>query len=110
MASLYYQLSIHPEERAIRRFEINETNFDESEHLKKFSWIYPIICLNAQITNEKIENIFKENFNPKILQFIQKDYFQVENEGDKAYDIRKIKILIFLLTTNANELDYSDKV
>lgn len=108
--SFYYNLSKHNEEKLIRRFEINESNLEDSDHLKKFSWIYPVICLNAKVTNEKIENIFRENFNPKLLELIKKDYFQVENEGEKSYDMRKIKILIFLLTTNTNTNENSDKV
>lgn len=127
--SFYYNVSKHNEEKAIRRFEVNESNLEDSDHLKKFSWIYPIICLNAKPTNEKIEDIFKENFNPKILELIKRDYFNIkvekekENESEneeekekekekekKNYDIRKIKLLIFLLTTNSSDNENSDKV
>lgn len=109
-SNFYFQISKYNEENSIRRFEIEETNLDESNHLKKFSWIYPIICLDAQVTNEKIEGIFKDNFNPTILKFIRRDYFQITNEEVKSFDLKKIKILIFLLTTNASDLNYSDKV
>lgn len=108
--SFYYNISKHNEERAIRRFEVNETNIEDSDHLKKFSWIYPSICLNAKVTKEKIENIFKENFSPKMLELIKKDYFQIENDGEKIYNIRKINLLIFLLTTSSADSENSDKV
>jgi hypothetical protein len=107
--SFYYNVSKHAEEKNIRRFEVNETNFEDSDFLKKFSWIYPIISFNAKITDEKIENIFKENFNPKILDLLKKEYFKIDN-GETTYDIRKIKLLIFLLTTNSSESGNSDKV
>ena len=89
--SFYFSISKHIEEKAIRRFEVNETNFEDSDFLKKFSWIYPIISFNAKITDLKIESIFKENFNPKILDLIKKDYFKAEN-AETSYDIRKIKL------------------
>ena len=112
--SFYYNLSKHAEERAIRKFEIDATNLEESDYLKKFAWVYPIICLNAKVNNKKIENIFKENFDPQILKLIAKEYFKRTNEDGEPksgdYDIRKIRILILLLTSNSFESDVSDKV
>ncbi len=102
------------EERQIRRFEMNDMiNQDNSEFLKKFAWVYPMMCFDSDDTtsNENIENIFRENFNLKILKFIQNsDYLKKIVNEKKVYDFRKIRILIFMLTTNSNENDYSDKV
>lgn len=102
------------EERMIRRFETTDLiNQDNSEYLKKFSWISPMICFDSEEASAQsfIEAVFKENFNVRVLRFIQKgDYFKRQVDGKSVYDLKKIRILIFLLTTNNNEVNYSDKV
>lgn len=112
--SAYLSGTVYLEERQIRRFEIADLiNQDNSEYLKKFSWIYPMICIDSDdlTADTAIENIFRENFNLRILKFIQKgDYFKKLINGKAIYDLRKIRILVFLITTNTNEVNYSDKV
>lgn len=112
--SSYITASKYIEEGQIRRFEMtNIINIDNSECLKKFSWIYPMICVDSDNFNAdtNIENIFNENFNTKILKLIQNgNYFKFEYNGKQVYDIKKLRILVFLLTTNTNEMNYSDKV
>lgn len=112
--SSYLLGTVFLEERQIRRFEMSDLiNQDNSEYLKKFSWIYPLICVDTDESSADaaIENIFKENFNMKILKFIQNgEYFKKQVDGKTVYDLKKIRILIFLLTSNNNEFEYSDKV
>jgi len=112
--SSYAAGTVYQEERQIRIFEmVDMINQDNSEYLKKFSWIYPLICVDSEESSadSAIENIFKENFNLRILKFIQiGDFFKKEVDGKSFYDLKKIRILIFLLTTNNNEINYSDKV
>ena len=106
--------TIYIEERQIRRFEMTDLiNQDSSEYLKKFSWVYPLICVDSDnlTADSAIENIFKDNFNLKILKFVQNgNYFKKNINGNTIYDLNKIRILIFLLTTNTNDVNYSDKV
>lgn len=112
--SSYLLESKYVEERQIRRFELtNLINSDNSEFLKKFSWIYPMICFDSDSFNAEsnIENILKDNFNPDLFKLIKNgNYFKCESHGKTIYDIQKIRILVFLLTTNSNEVNYSDKV
>lgn len=112
--SSYLAGTVYLEERLIRRFEMADLiNQDNSEYLKKFSWIYPLICVDSEESSADtaIENVFKENFNLRIVKFIQNgSYFKKDVEGKLVYDLKKIRILVFLLTTNNNEVNYSDKV
>lgn len=68
------------EERQIRRLEMTDLiNQDSAEYLKKFNWIYPLICIDTDESSSEsfIDNVFKENFNFRILKFLQnEDYFK----------------------------------
>ncbi len=116
--SSYLSGTNYLEERQIRRFEITDLiNQDNSEYLKKFSWIYPLICVDSDesTADTAIENLFKENFNTRILKFIKNgNYFKKVVAAKTVYDLKKIRILIFLLTTTDSkqdhDVDYSDKV
>lgn len=93
-------------EDKIRNFEIDvllKSNKDQSE--KSFSSIYSQICLDSELfqgkNQENLEKFLKNNFSEKMADFItSKPYFKIENSEE--FDMRKIRLLLFLLTFNSN--------
>lgn len=96
-------------ERDIRLFECADLlNINKSEKEKSFGSIYSQICFDSEFfqgENEKNLKVFlDEYFNPLLSKFIlTTPYFKLDDRG-RGYNMKKIRLLIFLLTFNTNEV------
>jgi len=96
-------------EEKIRRFEINVLLSKENnqDYERSFGSIYSQICFDSELFQGKDEDNLKKflvtNFNQKMADFVTNQfYFKIEEEIE--FDMRKIRILLFLLTFNTNTI------
>jgi hypothetical protein len=97
------------EEIELRKYEEEIGGFK-----KNFSFILPRVCIEKDIISiSNVESNILKDFSQSFLQFIQQGYFYREVDGQKYYDARKIKLLLFLLTKDNlidnSRISYHDK-
>jgi hypothetical protein len=112
----YISQSTNPLEEKIRLFEINSLlniNTDDkfSNEEKSFSSIYSRICIDSELfqgkNEENLRKFLISNFNKRMADFITKrSYFRLD--GESEYDMKKLRILFFLLTFNMTTASNSD--
>lgn len=96
-------------EKKLRLFESNVlTNDDPNVQLERsFSSIYSQICFDSTLfqgkNKENLLKFFMENFTEKMSNFVLKSSYFKFSESEE-YDMKKIKILLFLLSFNSNEI------
>ena len=107
-------------EDKVRQFEIDvlinpvQANKDKSHHFEKgFSSIYSQICYDSDLfqgrNQDKLERFILTNFNAKMVEFVTShEYFKFNQESE--FNMRKIRILFFLLTFSSNTSNCPDKV
>jgi len=96
-------------EEKIRRFEINVLLSKENnqDYERSFGSIYSQICFDSELFQGKDEDNLKKFlvtiFIQKMADFVTNQfYFKIEEEIE--FDMRKIRILLFLLTFNTNTI------
>lgn len=99
-------------EKDIRTFECSELlNANNAQKEKSFKSVYSQICFDSEIFQGENERNLKafldENFNPLISKLVTNSrYFRLK-EGRSEFDMKKIRLLIFLLTFNTNDFSNS---
>jgi hypothetical protein len=95
-------------ESNLRKFESNLISKCESilAH-RSFSSIYSKICCDSNLfqgdNKENLGKFLTTNFTENLSNFILNNkYFKIPNE--EIFDLNKIKMLLFLLSFNTNEL------
>jgi hypothetical protein len=104
-----YEDSEYDEEMELRAFEIEMGAFRKS-----LNQVLPRICIEKDIINiANMEDFLLKDFSENFLKLIKHDFFYREHEGRKYYDAKKIKILLFLLSTDSTiyngKIEYHDK-
>jgi hypothetical protein len=97
------------EEIELRKYEEEIGGFKKS-----MSFILPRICIEKDIISiSNVESNILKDFSQSFVQFIQQGYFYKEVDGQRYYDARKIKLLLFLLTKDNlidnSRISYHDK-
>lgn len=95
-------------EEKIRRFEIDTLIHKEGSDKnseKSFGTIYSQICFDNDLfqgeNQDQLEKFLNQHFNEKMVKFItESKYFRIEETG--YFDMRKIRVVFFLLTFNTN--------
>ena len=111
----YITLAKNDIDREIRIFECSELlNIDKTENERSFNSIYSEICFDSEFFQSEntanLDAFLKENFNEKITNLVIKnEYFKMKYENTTVFDIKKIRLLIFLLTFNTNDKTTSKK-
>ena len=112
----YILEATNPLEDKIRKFEIEVLlNINSEQYERSFSSIYSQICFDSDLfqgKNEKdLEKFLLTNFTQKMVEFVSgRSYFKINEAQPIEFDMRKIRILFFLLTFNTNTKNHSDKV
>jgi hypothetical protein len=105
-----YAETIYPEDGELRIFE----QVDLMTFSKSFNAILPRICLEKDvITQEELDNFILKDFNVALKKAINVSFFHKEDGGKVYYDAKKVKLLLFLLTTESEvhlRKKYYDKV
>lgn len=97
------------EEVELRKYEEDIGGFT-----KNFQNILPRICMEKDIISiSNVESNILKDYSAAFIEFIQQGYFYKEFEGQKYYDARKLKILLFLLSNDSiidnSNINYHDK-
>lgn len=105
-----YTFTEFDEETEIRAFELEIGGFR-----KKLNSVLPGLCIERNlITITSLENYISTVFSPEFVKLIQYDFFYRTHNEVKYYDAKKIKYLLFLLTTDSmldnSKVKYHDKV
>lgn len=83
-------------------------------HRNTFNSILPKICIEKDLISiETVNNFILREFNQKLRDAINVDFFLKEYNGKKYYDAKKIKMFLFLTTLESQvtvKKNYYDKV
>jgi hypothetical protein len=83
-------------------------------HRITFNSILPKICIEKDlISPETVNNFILREFNQKLRDAINVDFFYKDLNGKKYFDAKKIKMLLFLTTLESQvtvKKKYYDKV
>jgi hypothetical protein len=104
-----YAESDFTEDGELRRFEE-----EIGCHRNTFNSILPKICIEKDlISPETVNNFILRDFNPKLREALNIDFFFKEFNGKKYYDAKKLKMFLFLITLESQvtvKKNYYDKV
>jgi hypothetical protein len=107
---LNYIDTSYPEDGDIRVFEQHELG----AFTKTFNSILPRICLEKDvITQEEVDNLILKDFPRDLRKAINTSFFRKPIDNNLYYDAKKIKLCLFLLTSECEvslKKKYYDKV